>query len=134
MGLPAELLVGVHEIDEQHGMLFDILEKLQGMVKGRNDWSAVYFALDELAHFTRTHFVVEEALMRVHDYPELEQHRAEHRLFSERLAQLAAQAVREDVSLSVIGFIEDWLVNHIGASDKAYVACLRTMPLRVAAA
>jgi len=133
MGLPAELLTGIHEIDEQHGTLFDILEKLQGVVKGGSDWSVVYFALDDLTNFTRTHFVVEEALMRLHGYPELDQHCAEHRSFSERLAQLEERAVREDVSLPIIEFIQHWLVDHIAVSDKAYVACLRTMSVQVAA-
>lgn len=130
MGLTAELLTGIQEIDEQHETLFEILEKLQGVVKGGNNWSVVYFALNELSHFTRTHFVVEEALMRLHGYPDLEQHIAEHRAFSAHLAQLEEQAVRQDVSLTIIHLVQKWLVEHIGVSDKSYVACLRTMPVR----
>ncbi|MBK7415764.1 MAG: hemerythrin domain-containing protein [Dechloromonas sp.] len=77
----------------------------------------------------RSHFVLEEALMRLHGYPDLEQHIAEHRAFSARLAQLEEQAIRQDVSLHIIEFIKQWLMNHIGGSDQSYVPCLRTMPI-----
>ena len=129
MSLSDELLTGIQEIDEQHETLFNILEKLQGVVEGGDNWSVVYFALSELVQFARTHFVLEEALMRLHGYPELDQHIAEHRAFSARLAQLEAQAVRQDVSLHIIEFIQLWLVNHIGGSDQSYVPCLRSMPV-----
>lgn len=129
MGLDIELLTGIQEIDHQHEKLFQILEELQRIVAGGDTWSAVYFALSELAQFSHTHFVVEEALMRLHGYPDLEKHIAEHRTFSERLAKLGEQALRMDVRLPIIEFIEQWLVGHIGISDKAYVPCLRTMPV-----
>lgn len=129
MELDVELLTGIQEIDHQHEKLFQILDELRGIVAGGDTWSAVYFALSELAQFSHTHFVVEEALMRLHGYPDLESHIAEHRLFSERLAKLGEQAVRTDVRLPIIEFIEQWLVGHIGVSDKAYVPCLRTMPV-----
>ncbi|HSC80004.1 MAG TPA: bacteriohemerythrin [Chitinolyticbacter sp.] len=129
MGLTAELLTGIQEIDEQHRTLFETLDKLQGVVKGGDNWSVVYFALNELSHFARTHFVVEEALMRLHGYPALEQHIAEHRAFAAHLAQLEELAVRQDVSLAIVDFVEKWLVDHIGVSDQSYVACLRTMPV-----
>ncbi|MBK7414323.1 MAG: hemerythrin family protein [Dechloromonas sp.] len=129
MGLSEELLTGIQEIDEQHETLFNILEKLQGVVEGGDNWSVVYFALSELVQFARSHFVLEEALMRLHGYPDLEQHIAEHRAFSARLAQLEEQAIRQDVSLHIIEFIKQWLMNHIGGSDQSYVPCLRTMPI-----
>jgi len=129
MPLADELLTGIYEIDEQHQTLFSILEKLQGIVEGGNNWSVVYFALTELTNYTRTHFVVEEALMRLHGYPDLEKHIAEHQAFTARLAQLEAQAVHADISLPIVEFLQHWLVSHIGGSDQSYVPCLRTSPV-----
>ena len=129
MGLADELLTGIQEIDEQHQTLFNILDTLQGVVKDGDNWSVVYFALTELANYTRTHFVVEEALMRLHGYPDLERHIAEHRSFAARLAQLEAQAVHADISMPIIEFLQHWLVSHIGGSDQSYVPCLRTSPV-----
>lgn len=128
MSLAEELLTGIHEIDEQHQTLLDILEKLQKLVEGKDNWSVIYFALTELTNYTRTHFVVEEALMRLHGYPDLEEHISEHRRFTERMAQLEEQAVRHDVTMSIIEFLQQWLVGHIGGSDQQYVHCLRTSP------
>ena len=129
MALADELRTGIQEIDEQHETLFDVLARLQAVVGGGDNWSTIYFALTELAHFASTHFVVEEALMRLHGYPRLDQHIAEHRGFSARLAQLEQQAIRSDVSQHLIDFIEEWLTVHIAQSDQAYVPCLRTAPV-----
>jgi hemerythrin len=129
MGLAEELLTGIQEIDEQHQTLLDILERLQKLVRGGDNWSVVYFALTELTTYTRTHFVVEEALMRLHGYSDLEQHISEHRRFTDRLAHLEEQAVRQDVSMPIIELLQQWLVGHIGGSDQSYVPCLRTAPV-----
>jgi hemerythrin-like metal-binding protein len=67
--------------------------------------------------------------MRLHGYPDLEQHIAEHRSFIEKLSELEAKAVRKDVGPSIVEFIRQWLENHIGKSDQAYVQCLRTRPV-----
>lgn len=129
MGFPEELLTGIHEIDDEHKKLFDILERLQAIVAADENWSVVYFAMAELEQYARTHFAVEEALMRLHDYPSLDKHVAEHRGFSRRLAQLEQETVLKEVSLGVIEFIKEWLLGHIGGSDLEYVPHLRTAPV-----
>lgn len=126
MSLADELLTGIQEIDEQHETLFDTLETLANVVAAGDGWSAAYFAINELTQFARTHFVVEEALMRLHNYPDIEKHIAEHRMFTAHLGQLEQQAVRRDVSSQIIEFVRQWLINHIGQSDQAYVSHLRT--------
>lgn len=129
MSLSEELLTGIQEIDDQHRGLFLLLENLQAHIGSGHNWSDVYFTLSELSHYARTHFMVEESVMRLHGYPALEQHIVEHRGFTEKLSQLEAKAVRNDIGLSIVEFIRHWLENHIGISDQAYVQCLRTRPV-----
>ena len=129
MSLADELLTGIQEIDEQHETLFDTLETLENVVEAGDGWSAAYFALSELVQFTRTHFAVEEALMRLHNYPDIEKHITEHRMFTAHLSLLEQQAIRQDMSSQIIEFVRQWLVGHIGHSDQAYVSQLRSAPL-----
>ena len=88
MSLADELLTGIQEIDEQHETLFDTLETLENVVEAGDGWSAAYFALSELVQFTRTHFALEEALMRLHNYTDIEKHIPEHRMFTANLSLL----------------------------------------------
>lgn len=120
------LLTGIHEIDEQHQVLFDVLARLELAVSSEDKWSAVHFSIVELTNFINIHFAVEEALMRMHGYPELEAHIAAHRAFSADLAIIKQHSIRQDVSDEMMVLVKNWLVEHIGVADKAYVPHLRT--------
>ena len=72
------LLTGIREIDEQHQVLFDVSARLDLAISSGNTWSAVHFAIVELTNFMNIHFAVEEALMRLHGYPGLDDHIADH--------------------------------------------------------
>ena len=123
------LLTGIDEIDEQHQVLFDVLARLELAVSSEDKWSAVHFAIVELTNFMNIHFAVEEALMRLHGYPELDAHIAAHRAFSADLATIKQHSIRQDVSDAMMVLVRTWLVEHIGVVDKAYVTHLRTAPV-----
>lgn len=132
MRLSAELLTGIGEIDAQHQLLFDSVSRLEGAVAGKERWDAVHYALTDLTDFAHIHFSVEEALMRLHDYPDFEAHLAEHRRFTRKLAEFTERSVRTDVADDMIEFLRKWLIHHIGETDKAYLPCLRTHTIAVA--
>ncbi|MFH1872062.1 MAG: bacteriohemerythrin [Pseudomonadota bacterium] len=120
------LLTGIDEIDEQHQVLFDVLARLELAVSSEDKWSAVHFAIVELTNFINIHFAVEEALLRLHGYPDLDAHIAAHRAFSADLAEIKQHSIRQDVSDEMMVLVKTWLVEHIGVVDKAYVPHLRT--------
>jgi hemerythrin len=115
-----EFSVGIHDIDVQHQTLSDCIASLENAIVGRERWSAVHIALANLVDFARIHFAVEESLMRIHDYPGLEEHIHEHWQFSEDLKKLKQKALTADVSKEMIAFIRDWLDQHVVESDKRY--------------
>lgn len=123
------LLTGIQEIDQQHQVLFDVVARLELAVSTEDKWSAVHFALLELENFVNIHFAVEEALLRLHGYPDLEAHIADHRKFSAALMEIEKRSIREDVSADMTELVGNWLVNHIGVVDRAYVSFLRTAPV-----
>ena len=129
MGWTDSLLTGIHEIDEQHKALFEVVERLDQAVSSEDKWSAVHYALVELENYVRVHFAVEEALMRLHGYPDLDAHIGAHRAFTAALADIKQHSIRKDVSDDMIKLLRNWLVNHIGKADKAYVPTLRNAPI-----
>lgn len=125
-----KLLTGITEIDAQHEVLFDIVARLEKAVTSEDRWSAVHFGLVELAGYVNIHFAVEEVLMRLHGYPDLEAHIVEHRRFSAELSDLEENSVRRiDISATMLAMLRAWLINHIGGADLAYVPHLRTAPV-----
>jgi len=127
------LLTGIREIDEQHQVLFDVSARLDLAISSGNTWSAVHFAIVELTNFMNIHFAVEEALMRLHGYPGLDDHIADHRAFAADLAEIRQHSIREDVTEEVAAMVNNWLVEHIGVVDKAYVPHLRTAAVATSA-
>ena len=132
-GWTDHLLTGIPEIDLQHQVLFDVAARLDLAVTSEEKWSAVHFALVELTNFANIHFAVEESLMRLHGYPDLDAHIAEHRKFSAELAEIKKHSIRDDVSEEMTALVRNWLVGHIGVVDRAYVPHLRTAAVVIAA-
>lgn len=129
MGWTDKLLTGIAEIDNQHQTLFDMLARLEATVGTPKSWAAVHFALVELSDYVRIHFAVEEALMRLHDYQDLELHISQHHEFISVLARLKHEAIVRDIGQDMVRFLHNWLVSHIGKSDRDYVSHLRTSPV-----
>lgn len=117
-----EFSVGIQEIDEQHKTLVDYITSIEQTVIGQERWLAVHSALDRAADFAQIHFAVEESLMRIHAYPRLEEHAAEHRCLSDYVATLQEKALTTDVSEEMVAFIQGWLEVHIPTHDMPYAA------------
>jgi hemerythrin len=121
-----EYSVGIPEIDAQHQTLAGCIALVETAVTTHQRWLAVHSALVRLADFVRIHFAVEESLLRIHRYPELERHVREHLAFADQVRQLQEKSLSVDVSEEMVAFIEEWLHEHIMTSDKHYAAYLPT--------
>jgi len=121
-----EYSVGIPEIDAQHQTLAECIALVETAVTTQQRWSAVHSALGRLADFARIHFAVEESLMRIHRFPEIERHVREHLEFADQLRQLQERSLRLDVSGEMVAFIQKWLHEHIMTSDKHYAAYMPT--------
>lgn len=69
--------VGIEELDEDHRVLVDIVNKL-GADENRASPDVVEAILDELIHYTKDHFAREEAHMAQANYPTFAAHKALH--------------------------------------------------------
>ena len=118
--------VRVKKLDEQHQKLFALLNALHEAMRHGSGQAAVREILQELATYTVTHFRAEEELMRKTDYQGFAAHQAEHQRFVAKVQQLTQdlEAGSNVSSMQVVGFIKDWLAEHIKRTDGSYSAHL----------
>ncbi|MCB1906771.1 MAG: hemerythrin family protein [Rhodocyclaceae bacterium] len=114
--------VGVQEIDEQHKELVGLLNDLHTAIHEHHGTQASRRILDELAEYTRTHFMVEESLMRISNYPEFEAHKHSH---EELIAQVQGLQEKLDsgqaaITFELLHFLKVWLTRHINEADKRF--------------
>lgn len=119
-----DLSVGIQEIDEQHKVLVGLLNELHAAVVERKASTACRGILDRLAEYTRVHFAVEEALMRILGYPAHDAHRAEHELLTRQVVELQEKldSGKASIGFELLHFLKVWLTKHINESDKRYSA------------
>jgi hemerythrin len=122
-----EYRVDEARIDEQHKRLFEIAGRLHEAMRTGAGHGAMAPVLDELIAYTRTHFGTEESLMRTNAYPGFAAHRAEHEGLTERVLEFRRQFREGKVALTVemLQFLKEWLVRHIGQSDRRFGRWLR---------
>ncbi|MDP2299758.1 MAG: bacteriohemerythrin, partial [Actinomycetota bacterium] len=75
-----------------------------------------------LIDYTRTHFATEEAYFDRYGYPEADAHKAQHQDFVGRVEDFKRgfDEGRLFLSLDVMDFLGQWLIEHIQGSDKEY--------------
>lgn len=114
--------VGVSTMDDQHGVLFRILNELHDAMKQGHAQTVTGPLLRNLADYTRRHFASEEALMTNAAFPGLAAHRAKHKELIKQVDTFAARFERGDTMLSIdlLNFLRDWLTTHIQKEDKQY--------------
>jgi hemerythrin-like metal-binding protein len=121
--------LGLDEIDEQHHALFDRINELWEHLVSHSPQHEVLATLDQLEHYTLSHFTAEETFMRVTRFEGFEAHKAAHAKFVARVAkEKAAVQAGQELSFEVLSFLKDWLVDHILVADKAYADATRPPP------
>lgn len=115
------LQVGHSEIDRQHQKLIDIANRLNAAMQAGQGRTVSGEILQELVDYTVSHFGFEEGLMHTHAYSDQAAHLEEHRKLIQSVTEFKQQfdAGQASISIDLMGFIRDWLVNHILKVDKA---------------
>lgn len=114
--------VKVPHLDQQHRQLVDLINQLYDAMrvgKGQHEMASI---LDQLIDYTGKHFSSEEAYMRRQAYPDFLEHQASHQRLTQQVLDFQAKYRRGEIGLSVpvIHFLRDWLVNHILGEDMGY--------------
>ena len=116
-----EFSLGMPEVDAQHKVLIDLINQVWISLVKKADHAQTVKIVEELEKYTLTHFTVEEIFMREIAYGQFVEHKKEHEKFIARVAQERAKIVSgQPVTLDILHFLRDWLINHILVSDKHY--------------
>lgn len=122
----SEYSLGIDEIDGQHKALVNCIARLEKSIEDPDEkqrWAAIHYAIVQLSDYARIHFAVEESVMRILGYPELDAHIAQHGVFVAYLKEMERKSITHDVREDeIVSFLRKWLLNHILVDDKNYAA------------
>ena len=122
------LSVGLNCIDDQHKVLVDLINELYQKMNGNAAQTAIGSVLTKLVNYTETHFKFEEDLFAKHGYEHIDEHMEIHRKLVAQLVDFQKQFAtgKADISLELMEFLKDWLINHIKKTDTKYVPFLKS--------
>ncbi|MEK6728705.1 MAG: bacteriohemerythrin [Planctomycetota bacterium] len=127
--------VGIPHIDEQHEKLVSYINKLhQAMLRDEED-NVTSKILNELTDYIKNHFAGEEDLMvktgfSDHDVTtrhQYERHKMEHAEFTRKITDMIRKHYenKEYISVDLLTYLVEWLLNHIASIDKQYAAFIK---------
>ena len=122
-------LTGVRAIDNDHRMLFLIVNTLIREVETAANSSVIASTISMLVDYTEVHFTREENYMAQYGYPELEEHRIEHHDLESKAKKFSQQFKVDPNNLDLVNFcafLSDWLIHHILEEDMKYVPYLKS--------
>lgn len=114
--------VKVHAMDDQHKKLFEIVHELYTAMQSGKGKAVAGDVLARLIDYTEHHFAAEEAIMEKNHYPQLANHRAEHRDLENKVRAFKKEfdAGSKAITLELMTFLQNWLTNHILSVDQKY--------------
>ena len=117
-----EFSINIQEGDEQHKVLVDLLNQLHTAIREHHGTATSRQILDRLAEYTRTHFLLEESLMRMTHYPGFEIHKQQHEDLIAQVRTLQHKLDHENAAITfeLLHFLKNWLVQHINDSDRRF--------------
>jgi len=76
----------------------------------------------DLKIYSEKHFSEEEAILEERAYPNLEDHKFEHRFFVRRISSFCKELLDDNQELSqkMLEFLADWLAHHTLVEDQDY--------------
>jgi hemerythrin-like metal-binding protein len=112
--------IGIDEIDDQHMMLLELLDKAYLLKLQGDNQQALSQLVYELMDYAHYHFSTEEKLMVKHNYHKIDDHISEHLDFTSNVLSFEKGVVdcNNNVSKDVFEFIENWLFDHILTVDS----------------
>ena len=114
----AKFETGIQEVDLQHQVLFDNVNRLYADLNTGRDRQVLDDVFLELVVYVGSHFGTEERLMEESSYPGLAKHRIEHQRLTEKVKEYRALfEAGADLEEEMFEFLLSWLVNHILETD-----------------
>lgn len=117
------LATGVKIVDQQHKVLVGMVNKLYVGMKSGQGQGVLKKLLEDLATYTVQHFDMEERYFDQFNYAETAAHKKAHTELKSQVMDFIGKvnSGTANISMDLMNFLRDWLVNHICKTDKRYV-------------
>ncbi len=124
--------VGIGSIDEQHKQLVSFINTLHDAMRAGSGNAAIEPILAELIEYTKYHFGHEEEIFRATAYGDSATHKLEHDKLTRQVVEIerSIHAGKTVLTMEVMDFLKQWLMNHILIRDKAYSAHMQSHGVR----
>lgn len=114
--------LGIKIIDVQHKKLFNIMNEIYTVSENECDIQKIIELFDELTKYSHYHFNEEETYFSSMSDENIEIHKQQHQFFIDEIEKIKLQCLRiNGMSLELLYFLNDWLVNHIKIEDHKYI-------------
>ena len=109
-------------IDSEHELQLQLIDSLADSIEKGGDFSPARYVLDQFIEFSDMHFLSEQLVMRLHNYPGYESHLEEHTRLMKKVREIRDSVICSDQKLSreLVEGLREWLVNHIATRDVAF--------------
>ena len=116
------LSVKVVEIDRQHQQLIEMINDLNNAMSHGKGKAVLGKIINGLVNYATTHFITEEKYFDKFGYPEAISHQKEHTDFVIKVSGFKDEFEKGNIALpmQIMGFLSDWLENHIKGSDQKF--------------
>ena len=117
---------GIAVIDQQHRKLLNLVNDLGDAMRAGKSKDVLEDVLTLLVNYTKTHFAQEEGLMSRASYAGLEKHKQQHADFILKIDDYEKRVKSGSslVSIDMMRFLSNWLIQHIKGTDQQYVPAL----------
>ena len=113
--------VKVGSMDDEHKKLIDLMNKLHDAMSSGKSGDVMKDIIQGLVDYTKKHFSDEEKLMQDNNYPGLIEQQNMHKMFVTKIGIYKSDLDAGKVlSMEVMTFMKDWLINHIQGVDQKY--------------
>ncbi|WP_419784065.1 bacteriohemerythrin [Maridesulfovibrio sp.] len=121
-----EFSVNVRAIDVQHKKLVGMINGLHKAMRDRASDTVMKRLVEELKNYTVDHFSTEEKLFDRYGYPQTPEHKELHVKFVNQVLEFESALIsgKAKVTMDVMKFLKDWLVQHIQGEDRKYTSFL----------
>jgi hemerythrin len=113
--------VGHPLLDEQHQQLFDLCKRAIDCTSGSHEHKNIHEILNDLVEFVRMHDAYEESLLKISNFPLLDEHVEEHRQVMAELLHFIHELMTGSINeASLADYLCRWLKGHVLISDMKY--------------
>jgi hemerythrin-like metal-binding protein len=113
---------GESTIDAEHDLQMQLLDSLAQSLQKGTDFAPVKHVLEQFIEFSDMHFLSEQLVMRLHNYPAYEPHLQEHTRLMKKVREIREAVFRGEraPSLQLIQELRNWLLDHIASEDVVF--------------